>query len=1125
MANTNADSMEIWDRLAYNRNAVIEASAGTGKTYTLEHIVEKLVREKGYDIRSLLLVTFTEKAAGELKERIRKMLKGSESAKHLDEATICTIHAFCREVLAAYPFESGMMMGMDIGGSDKALCAKAVHNVLVSDEFRGACADRFDKKMAYWDADGSADELASEATAMLLDVVGKDNLTAWQQEFAALKEKASRLKDALDKLPCGTEDGPGAHAMAHTANGSTFRNRQDWNATQYNFFSQLDDMIRVAKGPKSAPQDEVAALEFIANGKIDFTLHKWDNGIVNEVFCNRPGFEAYAEVKESAAAKAYVLRNEILNDIVVRAHQEFLRLKSRSSTVTFDDLIRETAHLVDAATGPNATDAQKVFLKRMRDHYRLALVDEFQDTDAKQWQIFKKLFADIGHLIVVGDPKQAIYGWRGADLATYMSAKSELLEKNGQVESLKYMYRSTEEMVADFNTLFTSGWFDKMEAGGAAINYERVEFPGDDAPESVKGFKYPDGEKAVELLEAGNGLAQFIENAANEMIRLNSEWKQHMGWEKMCVLVRSNDNGYEVQQVLRGKGIPCRFYHEKKFFEGEEAESVLALLDYLSMPRSMGNLSALLLTPLFGFKPDELDKRLEDGDAAFDGLCERWRNYSDKLDWVGLFESIMRETKAAVNPAGYRQVFDQLLTDYGRSATVAELADALRALRGEDAFAGENGSVRNKASEVPAVQIMTMHAAKGLEFNAVFIAYGFAGNATDGETKRLIYVALTRAAFKLYLPWSRNIPNGGLGNRGSALKGYLGKAIKVLCNRDVESRMRDPVERELEASAPPAADLRELPPRRCMKGWRFKWDSFSSLNHHSVEKPIEPEGQKPTSDEGSSNSGDGKPEEEQKQKSLVPKGALSGTVFHEVMEALCKNSKDKGEVDFEIGKENDFEKLVAETDDKKSPLLELVRRRLAANGVVNQVRKEDGETTASVIARMAWNALRTELVFGGDNKFKLCEIPLKDRRGTCRKAEINFVLDESLLGGVRGEGAGALNGSIDLLVRRDDGYYIVDWKTNSLDNYEKETVKTAMEEAGYHLQYKIYTLAAEKWLGKNAVKGIAYLFVRGGESEDHPSGKFVHSMKEEDRAEFAKAFRVRIDASDKEESDKEKEEL
>ena len=316
-------------------------------------------------------------------------------------------------------------------------------------------------------------------------------------------------------------------------------------------------------------------------------------------------------------------------------------------------------------------------------------------------------------------------------------------------------------------------------------------------------------------------------------------------------------------------------------------------------------------------------------------------------------------------------------------------------------------------------------------------------------------------------------------------------------------------------------DCPELPPRLGMKSWRFKWDSFSSLNHHSAKKVEEVEGAKPKDDEKQDAPDK---QEEQKQKSLVPKGALSGTVFHEVMEKLCEASDGIG---FEIGQktETQFKELIAEVDEKKSPLLELVRRRLVANGVVNQVRKGDGETTASVIARMAWNALRTELDFGGDNKFKLCEIPLEDHRGTCRKAEVNFVLDESLLGGVRGEGEGALNGSIDLLVRRDDGYYIVDWKTNSLDDYEYTTVTAAMKEAGYELQYQIYTLAAEKWLGKNAVKGIAYLFVRGGEVEDHPSGVFPHTMKEGEREEFANNFRDRIERSDKDEADQEKEEL
>ena len=888
---------------------------------------------------------------------------------------------------------------------------------------------------------------------------------------------------------------------------------------QKTYFKDLDGNIASIVEKQNDPSEMVDALKAVAKQKMGFKLKGWDGKKVNASFCGQPGFEAYSTLQTLIPQCTKYLQAGLLKDVVKRAYPEFLRLKLRSSTVTFDDLIRETARLVVAATSPDATDAQKGFVKRMRDRYRLALVDEFQDTDAKQWEIFNRLFAEEGHLIVVGDPKQAIYGWRGADLATYMSAKTELLAHNGQFESLDKMYRSTEEMVNDFHTMFANGWFADMKAGGQQINYQEVSFPKENPPEKVKDFRYPAGEKAVELLEARDGIPQFVDNAANEMIRLNKsqEWGTRMGWDDMCVLVRSNDDGHLVQQMLLEKNIPCRFYHEKGFFAGEEAESVLALLDYLSMPRSLGNLSALLLTPLFGFVPQGLDARLKNGDAAFDWLCERWRNYADKHDWIRLFESVMRETKAVNNPAGYRQVFDHLLKDYGRAKTVAELSDALRALKSGDAFAGENGSVRNKASEAPAVQVMTMHAAKGLEFNAVFIAYGFAGKATEAETLRLLYVALTRATFKLYLPWSRNIPQDGLGKKGSALGDYLGEAIKTLCENDVENRMRDPGEQELARVALPAPDQRERPPRMGMKGWRFKWDSFSSLNHHGAKK-VEIEEAKPKEDEPQNQDGSKGDPSGQVQKPLVPKGALSGTVFHEVMEILCGNDNGKGEVDFSIGNENDFARLIEETGNKKSPLLEIVRRRLAANGVVNQVR--DGETTASVLARMAWNALRTELDFGGGVKFRLCAIPAGDR-----KAEVNFVLDESLLGGTREERSGALNGSIDLLVRRGDGYYILDWKTNALDDYADAAVETAMDEAGYHLQYKIYTLAAEKWLGEKTVKGVAYLFVRGGEASENPSGKFVHPVKEGEREKFAGDFRDGIARSDEDEADKEKEEL
>ena len=104
------DKRPVWEELDYRHDAIVEASAGTGKTYALEHIVAHLVDKEGVDIRNLLLVTYTEKAAGELKERIRKMLAGKPAAKQLDEATICTIHSFCQEMLREYPFESGMQM-------------------------------------------------------------------------------------------------------------------------------------------------------------------------------------------------------------------------------------------------------------------------------------------------------------------------------------------------------------------------------------------------------------------------------------------------------------------------------------------------------------------------------------------------------------------------------------------------------------------------------------------------------------------------------------------------------------------------------------------------------------------------------------------------------------------------------------------------------------------------------------------------------------------------------------------------------------------------------------------------------------------------------------------------------
>ena len=166
------------------------------------------------------------------------------------------------------------------------------------------------------------------------------------------------------------------------------------------------------------------------------------------------------------------------------------------------------------------------------------------------------------------------------------------------------------------------------------------------------------------------------------------------------------------------------------------------------------------------------------------------------------------------------------------------------------------------------------------------------------------------------------------------------------------------------------------------------------------------------------------------------------------------------------------------------------------NALGNRVR--GGDSTERTLVRMAWRALNTRIEIGGRNFF-LKDVPFADRL-----AEVEFVMDEAsalgsdapavTAGGVPRDGA--FNGKIDLLVRPDGRggpVYVLDWKTNSLDDYGGAGVEAAMEAAGYPLQFKLYSLAVARWLGREALAGVAYLFVRGGEHGD-ASGVYSRTM-------------------------------
>ena len=1081
-----SDERFVCNRIRYDRDAIIEASAGTGKTYTLQSVVLKLLLEKKIaSVRNLLLVTYTEKAAGELKDKIRTVLEEAGCLPpDFDEVAICTIHSFCRSLLTEYAFENRVPMQTEICGSDADMIHQAVLEALHSEEYREKQGSQFVELMT--EAGLTADKLVAEI---------QDNFKS------------------TDMMPETVEKGRGKKKTS---------------------------------------------------------------------------------VRESKAV--------LVNALRPIAQRMFREIKESTSVMTFDDLVERASQVVEDEAEAEKTGKKSALLEAVRRKYRIALVDEFQDTDSKQWKIFNGIFSHEvnkigdgpepkqGALLVVGDPKQAIYSFRGADVDAYLAAKNEIIGgDDDKVKRLDTTYRSSPGLVAAFNKIFGGeagpSWFEDMKEGGGSIDYKAVEPP---PPETGKfhGIEYhPDFGEPVELLESipgnkppktpssarsgyGNksrSLPEFLRNAAREIKRLTALSHAYTTVDKntgaavphtfsyrdMCILVRGHADADRARKMLSAAKIPFSIYKEKGIYASAEAEALLALFDFLSAPSRRGRLEALLLTPLFGYSPDQLEARRKQEDREFSRLLDAWQELAARKEWCRLFESVMNDTMLAHpdkddpdfdrSRAATRQILDRLLENAGRKAqTIDEFADVLRSWRQNDKRAGEDGALRCKESEADRVQIMTMHVSKGLEYPVVFIAWGFGklGSQAKGdgkeaairEEKRLLYVALTRAEHKLYLPWSKwarhqrivkdrktkaqtAVDETGIGSVGSALliqegnpaSGFLARGIRELFKSDeaakeavlkvseralkAEGAFNDEAGAGEDGEAEPTGDGNDAIPEikiyeldaKALARRKIDNDSYSSV-HRKAKKTIESadgdsRGDETYDDAASQKNG----------KTLLPRNNISGDAFHEIMEALCNtdDESDTAALGFCTVGKAEFADIA-----KDGRFMDLIRKTMRRNQI-ESLKDEDGDTTEMVLARMVWRALNVPVAIGGERFW------LKDVKASDRRAEAEFVVNRAKVLGDDGaangpQGESTFNGKIDLLVRpkgMGGPVYILDWKTNSLPGYGTETLGRAMTASDYHLQYQFYSQAVRYWLRDVELGGVAYMFVRTGEKTESPKGE------------------------------------
>jgi exodeoxyribonuclease V beta subunit len=834
---------------------LIEASAGTGKTWNITEIFLRLLLDAQCEIREILVVTFTEAATTELRERIRRGIRlrlekaqaagtpDTEATRlalraalaGFDEASIFTIHGFCQRVLQQFAFESGspaeLTLSTDAGALRQEVAqdfyTRATHG-LTMPVFAALSATGFTPN----DVLTLARKLG-EGPLLGVPASPAGDFEAVGARFLATFEATAAAWDAV---------GPAARQALLTAVDAQHLNARAYKREKLEFlFDVLAAYLRT--GEAGAGADLRDALLLLSVEGLETKGRKKNTPVPSHPFF--AAVDALRVAFEGMRTGALALLHEALTWIPA----ELARRKAVRQTVDFGDLLTGVAQaLVDPERGPRLKAA-------LRKRYTWALIDEFQDTDPLQWTIFRGLFE---RLYLIGDPKQAIYGFRGADLPTYLGARASAQRHYGLVRN----HRTDAALVAAVNRVFDRPGLERpfvdpriryasVDAQHPGPRLRRRETRGGASP---LVFRTLVREGAVlEKREPFTLLTTFVRDrlpavvAADVVDLLSGGWEievpgpaeQPPRWRAMqprdvAVLVRKNAEAAAMKEALIGVGVPAVLQGTGSVFTTPEAEDLRQVMACLGDPTALPLLRAALATPLLGVPAEEIAGLTA---APVAGAAEQ----PAFIVWTERF----RRWHAEWNARGFMVAFRALLAECGllerllgevggeRRTTnlmhlsellhAAERAQALRPhalLAWFDRQLGDDEGTRDEErqlrleSDADALQIVTMHSSKGLEYGVVFLPFLWAPGglhpaeaahprypldvpneappqtprtaiyltgddtvrdeaaaraeaAVQEENLRLLYVALTRARHQCIVYW------GAVHNAGTSPLAYV----------------------------------------------------------------------------------------------------------------------------------------------------------------------------------------------------------------------------------------------------------------------------------------------------------------------------------------------------------------
>jgi exodeoxyribonuclease V beta subunit len=836
------------------------------------------------------------------------------------------------------------------------------------------------------------------------------------------------------------------------------------------------------------------------------------------------------------------------------------RRKRTRRVLGFDDLLtRLQQTLADPRTGPAAA-------ARLRARYRVVLVDEFQDTDPVQWDILKRAFHGVATLVLIGDPKQAIYAFRGADVYAYLDAAGEAHAR----ATLAKNWRSDPALLRGLDALFRRAALGDARISVAQVEaaHDRQSLDTDAAPVRIRmvGAGATAVDEARQLV-IGDLVAEIV-----ALLRAGPMLQPRDGGPRrpiepadLAVIVRTNSQLDLVHDALTAAGIPSVQRTTSSVFRTSAAANWIVLLEALEQPHRAGRVRRLAVTPFVGWDAAGLEHNDVDRLAL---RVRRWLRTYEERGVAALLETISRDERLPSRLLGHidgeRELTD--LRHVGEALHAATMAGQLGLTAGLEWLrhrvdeAGDDSSVersRRLDSDAAAVQVVTVHASKGLEFPVVYVPFGwdrfvfepeiplFHDDATGrrvrnvggsgspnfradqarhkteefGEDLRLLYVALTRAQAQVtawWAPSSRNtqcaplhrllfsaepareiperapVPNGATALRHAAELELAGCLAVEAVPEPTHAAWTRP------AAAAASLSAAELD-RTLDTSWRRTSYSALTAGVHDAAPSIGSEPEMPEKDDEPPTTVATAAAKELHDvvspMAALPGGTAFGTLVHAVLERVDTTAADlpvevEAHVRAQLNRVGPAELDAAQLSAALLPALETPLGPIAAGRALRDIAAAD---------RLA------ELDF---------ELPLRggDRpNGTSRLTELADLLtahlraDDPLAGyaeqlrdPVLGDVVlkGYLAGSIDAVVRVGDRYVVIDYKTNRLGvpdapltawDYRAAAMAEAMLQAHYPLQALLYDVALHRFLRwrladyepARHLGGVLYLFLRG----------------------------------------------